>query len=606
MKSAIFSGAFSAAFSILASLAVLPAPALAQSQGAAAAAPAKPRNIVIFVADGLRYGSVEPGNMPNLYRLKTEGVDFTNSHSLFPTITTVNASAIATGHYIGDTGDFGNTIYTGQSLLTQNLSPFASLENDMVLAEMNERFGGNYLNETSLIAAARTQGFSTAVIGKLGPSRIQDVTASHDGSQTLILDDNSGKPNGLGMPTWFTSRMKDAFLPGEVPDRQVPNIPQEVWLMKAATRIVLPHFKQAGKPFVLLFWSRDPDMSQHGTTDSVGEYTPGINGPSGLAGTRDADTALGELRAALKAEGLDGNTDIFVTADHGFLTVSHESKTSPSMRLSPGELRNGFLATDLALTLGLPLHDPARNNAPVDLARGQHLSGGSALLGGDPANPNVVVAANGGSDLIYLKGDDAKDNAAAIVKFLSGQDYTGAIFVNDALGKYPGTLPMSAVNLIGSARTPVPSIYVSFRSFDTGCAVPAQCAVGVHDTPLQTGHGSHGSLSRAETRNFMAAIGPDFKAGYADPAPVSNADIAPTMAHLAAITLPAKGKLTGRVIGEALKGGKAAVVTRRTLVSDPDSSGHATILDLELVGQQRYFNAAGFTGRVVGLTPAQP
>ena len=227
-------------------------------------------------------------------------------------------------------------------------------------------------------------------------------------------------------------------------------------------------------------------------------------------------------------------------------------------------------------------------------------------MGRDPANPNVVVAANGGADLIYLKGDDAKNNAAAIVKFLSGQDYTGAIFVNDALGKYPGALPMSAVNLIGSARTPVPSIYVSFRSFDTGCGTPPQCAVGVHDTPLKTGQGSHGSLSRAETRNFMAAIGPDFKAGYADPAPISNADIAPTMAHLAGITLPAKGKLTGRVIGEALKGGKAAVVTRRTIASDPDGNGHATVLDLELVGQQRYFNAAGFAGRVVGLPPPRP
>ena len=78
----------------------------------------KPHNIIIFVADGLRYGSVEPGNMPNLFKLKTEGVDFTNSHSLFPTITTVNASAIATGHYIGDTGDFGNTLYTGTPMIS--------------------------------------------------------------------------------------------------------------------------------------------------------------------------------------------------------------------------------------------------------------------------------------------------------------------------------------------------------------------------------------------------------------------------------------------------------------------------------------------------------
>ena len=63
---------------------------------AAAQAPA-PHNVIIFVADGLRYGSVEPGNMPNMAQLKSQGVDFTNSHSLYPTVTTVNASAIATG-----------------------------------------------------------------------------------------------------------------------------------------------------------------------------------------------------------------------------------------------------------------------------------------------------------------------------------------------------------------------------------------------------------------------------------------------------------------------------------------------------------------------------
>jgi len=84
-------------FANLFCLALLATPALAQSSPQQT--PAKPaRNIIIFVADGLRYGSVEPGNMPNMYKLKTEGVDFTNSHSLFPTITTVNASAIATGH----------------------------------------------------------------------------------------------------------------------------------------------------------------------------------------------------------------------------------------------------------------------------------------------------------------------------------------------------------------------------------------------------------------------------------------------------------------------------------------------------------------------------
>ena len=98
------------------SLGLLP-PADAFDPACWAQAP-QPHNVIIFVADGLRYGSVEPGNMPNMARLKSEGVDFTNSHSLYPTVTTVNASAIATGHYIGDTGDFGNTLYVAQPMIS--------------------------------------------------------------------------------------------------------------------------------------------------------------------------------------------------------------------------------------------------------------------------------------------------------------------------------------------------------------------------------------------------------------------------------------------------------------------------------------------------------
>jgi arylsulfatase A-like enzyme len=371
-------------------------------------------------------------------------------------------------------------------------------------------------------------------------------------------------------------------LTGGSPASQVPNIPQQVWLMKATTRIVLPHFASAGKPFALLFWSRDPDMSQHNTKDSVGETVPGINGPSGKAGTRDADTMLGELLAALKAQGLDKNTDVFVTADHGFLTISHESKTSPSAK--DGQMAQGFLASDLAGALSLP----KINNTS---------------LGADAGKPDVIVAGNGGADLIYLPEKSASKLAGTIVKFLTTQDYVAGVFVNDRLGKFPGALSMSDLNLIGSAKTPQPSIYVSFRSVAGDCENKLQCTVGIHDTALATGQGSHGSLSRAETRNFMAAIGPDFKAGYADPAPISNADIAPTLAHLAGITMPAKGKLKGRVIGEALAGGGEVQVTRRTIQSAPAENGARTILNFQQVGEQRYFDAAGFAGRAVGLTP---
>ena len=135
-------------------------------------------------------------------------MDFTNSHSLYPTVTTVNASAIATGHYIGDTGDFGNTLYAGRPMNSLQRPPVGFLENNTVLAEMNRKFGGNYLDETTLMAAARAKGWQTAVIGKEGP-------AAHPGFHRRAgrqRDPDPGRRHrpamaGLGLPDWFSRAM---------------------------------------------------------------------------------------------------------------------------------------------------------------------------------------------------------------------------------------------------------------------------------------------------------------------------------------------------------------------------------------------------------------
>jgi len=142
---------------------------------------------------------------------------------------------------------------------------------------------------------------------------------------------------------------------------------------------------------------------------------------------------------------------------------------------------------------------------------------------------------------------------------------------------------------------------VNFRSFSTGCNQPLFCGAIVGDTLLKQGQGNHGSLSRSDTANFMAAIGPAFKQSFVNAAPVSNADIAPTFAQVIGLPFPAMGKLTGRVITEALKGGEPVVFTRRDIVSAPSSQGLRTILNLQYVGETPYFDAGGFAGRTLGL-----
>ena len=90
------------------------------------AAAEPPHNVIIFVADGLRSRIVDAHTAPGLQAVREQGVDFVNSHSLFPTITTPNASAIATGHRLGDTGDFGNMLYFGAGFAPPYSSPVAA------------------------------------------------------------------------------------------------------------------------------------------------------------------------------------------------------------------------------------------------------------------------------------------------------------------------------------------------------------------------------------------------------------------------------------------------------------------------------------------------
>jgi len=188
-----------------------------------------------------------------------------------------------------------------------------------------------------------------------------------------------------------------------------------------------------------------------------------------------------------------------------------------------------------------------------------------------------------------------------VVRVLQAQDYVSGLFVDSRFGETPGTLPLSAIGMEGSAVTPHPAIAVSFRSWSTGCADGTTCTVEIADTGLQQGQGMHGSFSRADTRNVMGAAGPDFRAHAIDDAPASNPDLGLTIANVLHLNLPATGKLPGRVLTEAMPDGQAPEVRTETDSSKPDSAGHATVLRMQLVGQTRYFDVAGYPGRTVGL-----
>ncbi len=492
---------------------------------------ARPRthNVILFVADGLRPGIVNDTTAPAIASLMERGVRFANSHAIFPTFTTANASSMATGHLLGDTGDFSNTVYSGFPVpgAGDSLTPF--LESDPVLGDIDEHFSGDYLNEETILRAARDAGFSTATIGKVGPALIFDHT-ERTGQKTFVVDDMTGRPGGIPLSDELRQRMSAEELSLQAPTRgangaagnnttpgtTAANVEQQNSFADVATQAVLPIFKARNKPFALVFWSRDPDVTQHNQGDSLGRLMPGINGPTSLAAVKNADADLAKLLDALKRLGLDRDTDLIVTSDHGFSTISKESASSWAASQNYKDvtahlLPPGFVALDLAHSLEMNLYDPDAKGAAV--AAGTYPSHGNGLIGDDAAHPKIVVASNGGSDLVFLPTGD-KALAARVVTALSAQDYVSGLFVDDSLGRIPGTLPLSAIGLKGWAVTPMPAIAVKFRTFSLGCTDPTTCGVEVADTGLHQGQGMHGRLLAPRHPQHHGRSGPELPAAF--------------------------------------------------------------------------------------------
>jgi len=601
--------------------------------------------------------------MPTFLRVRNLGVDFRNSHAVFPTFTTANASVIATGHGLGDTGDYSNTLYPGTWLGNPDVTaavgsttPF--LESDELLANLNAAFNGNYLGERTLLSVARENGFNVASVGKVGPTAIQqnealawDQFGYLGASGAIVVDDSTGLAGGLPLPTEIVDALRDAKLPEEAPlrnngfgdtsrwsngfsgDAQISgtldaNRVQQQWFTDVATKVLLPRFTADTKPFVLVFWSRDPDGSQHNEGDSLQNLAPGINGDTAKRGLQNADRCLKQVLDFLDAHpSVKANTDVLITSDHGFATVSRREVAADGTQSSEisavmeyeligkekpepkGTLPTGFLAVDLGIREHLRVFDPAvrataGSSAYLEVVLGgeksQHPSTGSALLGKtvervDGSDATLIVAANGGSDLVYVPSGSA-DIVHKTIDILMQLDYVGGLFVDDrycaAPSDCPGSLPLSAIGLTGHSAVPRPAIVVTYKVFYR-VAGDLQSAAQVSDTTLQEGQGMHGGFGRDQTYNNMAAMGPDFKAGYVDEAPAGNIDIAPTLAHLLGLQMPSVGSIRGRVLEEGLAGGKAPeAAARKVLVSAPDGDGWSTLLEYQELRGTRYYDSA--------------
>ena len=561
-----------------------------------------PTRTIIFVWDGLRPDSVSAQETPNLWALRQAGVWFDDHHSTYPTFTMMNASAFATGSFPGTTGFYGNTLWQpGARGRTAAGGPVdynqpAYTEDWAVLDALGAFYGDRLTLVGTLFGAAQAKGLVTATVGKSGAAYFQDYRRGG-----LILDENLAAPAslanelqaaGLALPKNTPNGHPAGAVvlaPGNGnPTAAAPTVlvsspnglkngdPTDSsgarataandYMMKAYLGYILPR----RKPDLSVIWFRDPDTTEHA-------YGPGS------VGYREAlhaqDQRLGELRARLESLGLAASTNLIVATDHAHSSVSGPPSLFPLRAIEGGKVGAptpaGYSASGDVRTAELI----ARAKLGVEPFDGQGcLSSAMAGLKGDgtpvyplltdvdgavcgkpgtsyqtrrftvpavlPTNA-VVIAANGGSDYLYVPSHDPAI-VAKLVTFLQTRSEYGAIFVASRYGAIAGTVSMADLKLEDAANRH-PDVIVGF---DYDPTVVVSGMPGIEFESFGGSRGMHGSFSPVDVHNTLIAAGPSFRSGLVSRLPSGNVDLAPTVAWLLGTSLPAAD---GRILAESLR-----------------------------------------------------
>jgi hypothetical protein len=124
---------------------------------------------LLLVIDGLRPDYVTPDVMPRLHTLGQRGIVFTSHHSVFPTVTRVNASSLATGTYPERHGLMGNTIYSEKTFPGKGINT-----SDYEQLEAMEKAEGQLLTAPTLNEMLTAAGKTMLVIsaGSSGSSKL--------------------------------------------------------------------------------------------------------------------------------------------------------------------------------------------------------------------------------------------------------------------------------------------------------------------------------------------------------------------------------------------------------------------------------------------------
>ena len=517
---------------------------------AAAAGPSPPASAgratlnIVLVLDGLRPDAITPEDTPNLWRLRQEGVNFTNSHSVFPTVTRVNATAIGTGTLPARNGIVGNSQYV------RAVDPNHAFVNDnhKNLLRLDQVTGGG-------MVLVKTLGEILAERGKL----LAAVSSGSTGSGLLT---NARAPQGAGVlingywepgvrvafPDAVNDEVRHRFGPAPLkPETSEAQDAAVTWTQSVLREYVLAELK----PDAVINWLTEPDHMLH---------VNGAGSPQARASIRNDDTEIGLLLKRLDSLGRSRTTNVIVVSDHGFG------------------------------------HSAFGVNVTADLVK--------AGLKAGPDSDDVVLASSGQTQLLHVKDHD-RAHIHRITDFLKTQEWTGVLFTagrSDSEGAAPiegiepGTFSTNLIHLDHPERGPDIVLTFPWSSAKNAFGVPGTDYTDTRGAtgPLKGNAGNHGSMSPWTVHNTFFAWGVDFKRGATVHTPVSNVDIAPTLIALLGLDRDADlPRFDGRAIMEAFADGpdeeQVATKTTTYFTATPDGAFRAAIQVSE-VGGERYLD----------------
>ncbi|OJY86187.1 MAG: alkaline phosphatase family protein [Sphingobacteriales bacterium 44-15] len=254
----------------------------------------KPRTLIVFF-DGLRPDYITPRYMPNLYRLRNEGCLGKEHHSVYPTMTRVNASSYSTGAYPAEHGIMSNEVYFP----------------DIDRAHSLNTAGAEALDRIS--SARQGQLLTAKSLGEMLESAGERMMVFSDGSQGQAYLQNHAISGGAIVntefirPAAFRSVVENAI--GQPPPFEELNRPRHKWITDALLTFGLVK----DGPLVNAIWYADPDETAH---------AEGVGAPLTLQALSTIDNELGRILQAIEERQLTDSINIIISTDHGFITRS--------------------------------------------------------------------------------------------------------------------------------------------------------------------------------------------------------------------------------------------------------------------------------------------